>query len=80
MMDELRKLWELIDTNNISVRSRYIRSAANVWADTLSSETDKDDWELNPRIFTFLDSLWAPHSIDRLATQGNSQLPRHDSR
>jgi hypothetical protein len=36
MMDELRKLWELIDTNNISVRARYVRSAANVWADKLS--------------------------------------------
>jgi lipoate-protein ligase B len=33
MMDELRKLWELIINNNISIRARYIRSAANVWAD-----------------------------------------------
>jgi hypothetical protein len=30
MMDKLRKLWELIDTNNISICARYIRSAANV--------------------------------------------------
>jgi hypothetical protein len=44
MMDELRKLWELIDTNNINIRARYIRSAANVWADKLSRETDRDDW------------------------------------
>jgi hypothetical protein len=58
MMDELRKLWELIDTNNISIHARYIRSAANVWADRLSRETDRDDWQLNPRIFTYLDSLW----------------------
>jgi hypothetical protein len=29
MMDDLRKLWELIDTNNINVRPRYIRSPAN---------------------------------------------------
>jgi hypothetical protein len=54
-MDELRKLWELIHTNNISIRARYIRSAANVWADILSRETD--DWQLNPRIFTYMDSL-----------------------
>jgi hypothetical protein len=50
MMDELRKLWELIDTDNINIRARYIRSAANVWADRLSRETDKDDWQLKPRI------------------------------
>jgi hypothetical protein len=43
MTDELRKLWELIDTNNINIRARYIRSAANVWADRLSRETDRDD-------------------------------------
>jgi hypothetical protein len=30
MMDELGKLWELIDTNNIIIRARYIRSPANV--------------------------------------------------
>jgi hypothetical protein len=30
MMDELRKLWELIDTNDINIRARYIRSADNV--------------------------------------------------
>jgi hypothetical protein len=43
MMDELRKLWEIIDTNNINIRARYIRSAANVWADRLSREIDMDD-------------------------------------
>ena len=80
MMDELRKLWELVDTNNINIRARYIRSAANVWADKLSRETDMDDWQLNPRIFTYLDSMWGPHSIDRFATQGNSHLPRYNSR
>jgi hypothetical protein len=79
MIDELRKLWELIDTNNISIHAHYIRSAANVWADRLSRETDRDDLQLNSRIFTYLDSLWAPHSIDRFATQGNSQLPRYNS-
>jgi hypothetical protein len=80
MMDELRKLWELIDTNNINIRARYIRSAASVLANRLSRETDRDDWQLNPRIFTYLDSLWGPHSIDKFATQGNSQLPRYNSR
>jgi hypothetical protein len=73
MMDELRKLWELIDTYNISIHAHYIRSAANVWADRLSRDTDMDDLQLNSLIFTYLDSLWAPHSIDRFATQGNSQ-------
>jgi hypothetical protein len=29
MKDEIRKLWNLIDTYNINIRARYIRSAAN---------------------------------------------------
>jgi hypothetical protein len=36
MMTELRRLWYLLDTNDIHIRPRYIRLAANVWADTLS--------------------------------------------
>jgi ABC-type branched-subunit amino acid transport system substrate-binding protein len=79
MMDKLRKLWELIDTNNINTRARYNRSAAKVWADRLSRETDMDYWQLNPRVFTYLNFLCGPHSIDMLATQGNSQLPRYNS-
>jgi hypothetical protein len=80
MMDELRKLWKLIDTNNIKIRTRYIPSAANVWGDILNRETSMDDRQLNPRIFTYLDSQWGPHSIDRFATQGNTQLPRYNAR
>jgi hypothetical protein len=51
MMTELRHLWYLLDHNDIHVRPRYIRSAANVWADTLSRELDTEDWQLNPRLF-----------------------------
>jgi hypothetical protein len=80
MMDELRKLWELIDTNNINISARYIRSAGNILADRLSRETNRDDRQLNPRIFTYLDSFWGPHYIDKFATQGNSQPPRYNSR
>ena len=51
MMVELRKLWYLLDTNDISIRPRYIRSAANIWADALSRELDTSDWKLNPKLF-----------------------------
>jgi hypothetical protein len=43
MMAELRRLWFLLDTNDIHIRPRYIRSAANAWADTLSREMDSED-------------------------------------
>jgi hypothetical protein len=30
MMTELRHLWYLLETNNIHIRPRYIRSTANI--------------------------------------------------
>jgi hypothetical protein len=80
MMTELRRLWFLLDTNDIHIRPRYIRSAANVWADTLSREMDSEDWQLNPRILGHLQRRWGPHTIDRFASMLNAQLPRFNAR
>lgn len=79
IMVELRKLWYLLDTNDITLRARYIRSAANVWADKLSREMDSSDWQLNPCIFQYLDDRWGPHTIDRFATANNALVPRFNS-
>jgi hypothetical protein len=54
MMAELRRLWYLLDTKDILIRPCYIRSAANVWADTHTRKLDTEDWQLNPRFFTYL--------------------------
>jgi hypothetical protein len=44
MMTELRRHWHLLDVNDISIRPKYIRSTANIWADSLSRELDRDEW------------------------------------
>jgi hypothetical protein len=75
MMDEFRKLWELIDTNNISIRARCGRSAANVWADRPSRKIYTDDWQLNPRIFTYLNSMWAPTPSTSLLRKATRSFP-----
>jgi hypothetical protein len=81
MMDELRRLLELIDTNdNTNISAHYIRSAANVWADRLSRETDKEHRQLKPRIFTYLYSLLGPQYIEKFAMQSNTHLPRYNGR
>jgi len=80
MMVELRKLWYLLDTNSIQLRPRYIRSAANIWADALSRELDTSDWQLNPKLFRYMDKLWGPHTIDRFASMENAMVPRYNSR
>eukprot|EP00873_Tetraselmis_striata_P016105 jgi/Tetstr1/436369/TSEL_025202.t1 len=70
MMEELRKLWHLLDIHDISIRPRYIQSAADVWADRLSRELDDADWQLYPRIFAYMQRLWGPHTIDRFWVDG----------
>jgi hypothetical protein len=80
MMTELRRPWHLVDVNDISIRPRHIRSAASIWADSLSRELYRDDWQLNPRIFGYLQTSWGPHSIDRFASMDNAKLPRLNAR
>jgi hypothetical protein len=80
MMSELRKLFLLLDTYDIKIRTRYIRSAANIWADGLSRVTDNADWQLAPRVFQHLSGQWGTHSIDRFASSANKQVPRYNAR
>jgi len=63
MMPELKKLFLLTDKKDIKKRTQYIRSAANIWADKLSRETDMSDWQLTRRVFNHLNKTY--HTIDR---------------
>ena len=80
MMSELRKLFLITDTHDIRIRTQYIWSAANIWADKLSRETDASDCQLHPRVFKHLEALWGVHSIDRFASKENKQLPRYNAK
>jgi len=82
MMQLLRQLWYLCDTNNIELRPQYIRSAANIWADRLSRDLDINDWKLNPAEFRRKDFEWGGptgHTVDRFASHTSAQLPRYYS-
>jgi hypothetical protein len=79
LMRELRRLWYLLDTLDVTLLPRYIRSSDNWWADSLSRTLDRGDWRLRRSLFLSLDSEWGPHSIDRFATRLNTQLPRYNS-
>jgi hypothetical protein len=78
MMEELRRLLCLLDTNNINIRACYSISAANVWADKLSRhlDNDKDDLKLDPVLVAELDAEFGRHSIDRFAFKLVIVLPR----
>ncbi len=70
----------LIDEHDISIRTRYIRSAANIWADRLIRETDYADSQLATRIFRYYDKIWGPHSLDRSASFANKLLPCYNAK
>jgi len=79
LQERLRLLWELLDTNDITLVPRYIRSGDNWWADGLSRSEDRGDYRLHPRVFARLQRLWGPCTVDRFATANNAQLPRFNS-
>ena len=80
MISELRKLFLLTDENDTRIRTKYIRSAVNIWADKLSKKTDKSEWQLAKRVFQHLDSTYHKHTIDRFASKKNKQLQRYNAK
>eukprot|EP00873_Tetraselmis_striata_P038409 jgi/Tetstr1/458673/TSEL_045063.t1 len=75
LMTELRKLWFILDSNDISVRAHYIKTTANTWADRfISREIDYGDWAFSLRHYNQLDNIWGRHTIDCFATMENATL------
>ena len=70
----------LIVHNQIQLEPEWIPRELNEQADYLSRIVDFDDWQLNPEIFSELDGIWGPHTVDRFANNVNTQLARFNSR
>jgi hypothetical protein len=80
LMRELRKLFDICGSRNITLRPQYIRSHLNVLADKLSGLRDHDDWKLNPKIFQEAATRWGTPEVDRFATANNAQCKRFATR
>jgi hypothetical protein len=76
MMNELRRLWYMLDSNNTHITPRYIKSAVNTWADKLSLHLDSDDKQLDPSVFLEMDTQFGSHTINRFASALYTLLPR----
>ena len=66
--------------NHIHLEPEWIPRELNTQADYLSRIIDYDDWQLNHRVFSDLDRLWGPHTVDRFASNDNTQIERFNSR
>eukprot|EP00873_Tetraselmis_striata_P001294 jgi/Tetstr1/421558/TSEL_012502.t1 len=72
----LRNLRFILDSNDISIRARYINNTANTWDDRLNREIDYDESAFDLRHFDHLDNIKRRHTIDRFAIMETALLPR----
>jgi hypothetical protein len=79
MMEELRRLWFMLDSNNIHIKPRHIKPTANTWEDKFSRHLDTDDWQLDPTVFLATSNQFWPHPIDRFASALIALLPCYNA-
>ena len=70
-------LW--LDTNNTKLVARHLSGVKNVHANWLSRVLFRHEWQIQPRVFRFIDKLFGPHDIDRFASEHTALLPRYNS-
>ena len=64
----------------ISLDITWVPRSKNSKADYISKMVDIEDWGTTPEFFSFIDSLWGPHTIDRFASNINKKLKRYNSK
>ena len=59
-------------SHHIHIEPEWVPREQNELADYYSRVVDYDDWMLNPAMFSWLNSLWGPHTVDRFANAVNT--------
>ena len=73
-------LLRFIIRHNLLVTSSHIPGRENIHADRLSRSKRKEhDYSLSPAMFSFLDQIFGPHSLDLFASRINNQTYRFAS-
>jgi len=80
LMRELRTLWSLLATQDISLHPVYIASAANVVADAASRLADPGDYQISWVSFDSVQRRWGPCTVDAFASPATARLPRYWTR
>jgi hypothetical protein len=76
LMQELRRLWRLLDTEDIELRVLYIRSAENIIADFASRLAAPRDYVVSSWVFERVQEMWGACTMDAFASAATSMLPR----
>ena len=77
LMQELRRLWYVLDAADIELRPLYIRSAQNVIADWASRLAFSGDYMLRPSAAARLQATWGVCTVDAFASPASALLPRY---
>ena len=73
-------VWSLCLKANIELTVSHIHGILNDRSDALSRLPVIYEWSLHPVMFSKIDHMWGPHTIDRFASLANALLPRFNSR
>ena len=66
--------------NGMSIQCANIAGRKNLAADYWSRTPDKHNWMLHHKLFSYIDRIVGPHTIDRFANCLKTQLHRFNSR
>lgn len=81
ILDTIAKnIWDLCIRNCIKIQAKHLAGSLNYLSDELSRLSPKYEWMLHPNLFSYIDRLYGPHTIDRFASILTHQLPRYNSR
>lgn len=67
------KIANVCKLNNIVLLPQWVPREENVKADQISKSVDCDDWGIDPEVYSVLDNLWGPHTVDRFASDYNTK-------
>ena len=73
-------IFESCFQRGIRLDMEWIPRSLNDKTDYISRIQDFDDWSISPQLFSWVDSLWGPHSVDYFAHIDNAKLPKFYSR
>ena len=76
MMRELRMLIEVLDLNDISLRTRWLRSSENYVADFFSRLVQPREFRIAEHIFEQVQGWWGSCTVDAFAGPATALLPR----
>ena len=74
------RIFSMCLLNCFTLKLEWIPRSVNDRADFFSRVMDYDDWRVKRDCFLLAEEKWGPHSAERFANHGNTQLPRFNSR